>query len=167
MKINRQDSEKTAVMNHSIWHWPEPFKSRGYLGWIKKYSWLIAVFLLVLGGMVECALSSQDPADEPVVLVLRPWGFEIREITRPHGDFLLIINNRAGLKNLSVRFDKGKFYSERKEETKVHANTIKKESPDLHDWIKLDPGTYLLSVDGHPDWVCQFTITSNNKDKTN
>lgn len=82
---------------------------------------------------------------------LRPSGFEPSEITRPAGRFLLGVNNRTGLTELSL--------------TLVHESgrsAGSKRLSKVKTWrevLDLQPGRYVLREATHRDWLCRITIT--------
>jgi hypothetical protein len=82
---------------------------------------------------------------------LRPSGFEPSEITRPSGRFLLGVNNRTGLTDLSL--------------TLVHESgrsAASKRLSRVKTWrevLDLHPGRYVLREATHRDWLCRITIT--------
>jgi len=103
-----------------------------------------------------CPLVSQPPKDQPreLVLLLRPYGFEPREVTRPAGQILLVVNNRSGARAIELHLDV------------EHGNSVKqvKVPPtkvDYEELYKLTPGTYLLTESHHPTWVCRINVTPN------
>ena len=88
---------------------------------------------------------------EVELIDLRQSGFEPREITRPAGRFLLGVNNRTGLTDLSLVLVDG---SGRSASGKRLVN--------LKTWrqvLDLPPGAYALREADHRDWVCRITIT--------
>ncbi|MDX6501078.1 MAG: hypothetical protein QOG23_4338 [Blastocatellia bacterium] len=82
---------------------------------------------------------------------LRLSGFEPSEITRPSGRFLLGVNNRTGLTELSL--------------TLVHESgrsAVSKRLSRVKTWrevLDLHPGRYVLREATHRDWLCRITIT--------
>jgi hypothetical protein len=89
---------------------------------------------------------------EVQLIDLTPNGFEPVEIMRPEGKFLLGVNNRTGLSDLTIQLinDSG-------------VTTAQKRMIKDRVWRKVvdpKPGRYLLAVVGHPDWRCQITITT-------
>ncbi len=94
--------------------------------------------------------TSSVPA-EVELIDLRRTGFEPNEIKRPAGRFLLGVNNRTGLTDLSLmllhqsgRSAAGKRLSKLKTWRQV---------------VDLQPGRYVLREANHRDWVCHITIT--------
>jgi hypothetical protein len=97
------------------------------------------------------ATVSPAPPIEAEIIVLRPWGFEPKEISRPPGPFFLALDNRSGLNQPEVSLDM---------ETgpKLYAIGVSKNKSKWREKMALPPGTYLLREAGHPDWVCRITI---------
>ena len=92
---------------------------------------------------------------EPVIVTLKPTGFEPKELTRPRGLFLLMVDNRSNNPNLLFRLDRENGKREHEQQTRNGGKL---------DWNKaldLAPGRYLLTEADHPEWVCQITITAN------
>jgi hypothetical protein len=96
----------------------------------------------------------QAPSSSPAeveLIDLRPSGFEPREITRPAGRFLLGVNNRTGLTDLSLVLANE---SGRSEGSKRLSR--------MKTWrevLDLQPGRYVLREATHSDWLCRITIT--------
>jgi hypothetical protein len=89
---------------------------------------------------------------DPVIITLRPTGFEPKEITRSRGLFLLVVNNRSNNPDVLLRLDRET--GQREHEERVKGGKLDWRKPfDLH------PGRYLLSEAYHPEWVCRITIT--------
>jgi hypothetical protein len=91
-------------------------------------------------------------AVETELITLRPNGFEPAEITRPAGEFILMIENRGGLP-ADLRLSR---------ETGEHIHEIKssREEPDWNELLDLHPGHYALTEANHPEWMCHITITA-------
>jgi len=92
---------------------------------------------------------------EPVIVTLKPTGFEPTELTRPRGMFLLIVDNRSNNPDLLFHLNGENGKREHEQQTRKGGRL---------DWnkpIDLPPGRYSLTVVDHPDWVCQITITAN------
>jgi hypothetical protein len=93
-----------------------------------------------------------DSEDVPKGLMfeLRPSGFIPSEVTVDAGKYLLLLQNRSGLKGLSFRL-------ERENESRVAESDQQK-----RDWkaqVRLSPGTYILSEASHPEWRSVITVT--------
>jgi hypothetical protein len=100
------------------------------------------------------ASALQAPSSNPAeveLIDLRLSGFEPHEITRPAGRFLLGVNNRTGLTDLSLVLanESGRSASSKR------LSKVKtwREVLDLH------PGRYVLREATHRDWLCRITIT--------
>ena len=98
--------------------------------------------------------SSQSRSTESTEVELTDLGvsgFEPLEITRPAGRFLLGVNNRTGLTDLSLIL--------------VHESGRSiggKRLSKLKTWrqvFDLPPGRYELREANHRDWLCRITIT--------
>ena len=88
---------------------------------------------------------------ETELVTLRPTGFEPAEITRPAGEFILMVENTTG-QPVNLRFSRGT--GER-----LHDVRATREQPDWNELEDLQPGRYLLTEAGHPQWVCRVTVT--------
>ena len=89
---------------------------------------------------------------ESELVTITSHGFEPRQITRPQGRFLLLIDNRSGLATVAPRL------------TPVGGLrllnlTIPREEPNWNDVLDLQAGVYLLTEANHPAWLCRLTIT--------
>ena len=98
------------------------------------------------------ALSSSPARPiEAEFIVLKPWGFEPQEISRPTGPFFLALHNLTGLAQLDVSLD-------RESGPSLHAIGVTKNKTRWQQKMTLPPGTYLLREASHPEWVCRITI---------
>src|SRR5262245_5308527 len=87
------------------------------------------------------------------LITIHPFGFEPAEITRSARPFLLEVQNRSGLREVSLRLDREA--GNRLREVKVPRKEL--------DWRAiqdLPPGRYLLTEEKHPAWLCRITITA-------
>jgi hypothetical protein len=93
-----------------------------------------------------------DRVEAEVITVL-PSGFQPSEITRPRGQFLILVDNQSGFDDVTLRLSKvaGQRLRELKQTEK------EKVMRQLED---LPPGEYQLTAAEHPDWVCRITITN-------
>jgi hypothetical protein len=93
------------------------------------------------------------PGDVSVLLlVLRPTGFEPSEVTLPKGTYLLVVQNRTGLRGFALQLDRvggGRLHEVRLPERKL----------DWNGEFDLTPGDYVLREADHPDWNCRLIIT--------
>lgn len=120
-------------------------------------AWIVCHLLTALA--LSTCLQAQEASPQRVrvlELALRPHGFDAESITVPEGPLRLVINNRAGLKELSLRLEKqerGVTTALRQEQ---HARS--KGVPWTHA-LTLTPGTYVLRDLRHARWVCEIVVT--------
>jgi hypothetical protein len=81
-----------------------------------------------------------------------PKGFEPASLTRPSGRFLLAINNRSGLEELSLQL-----ISE--DGTLMQQARVNRRQPNWRSLVNLPAGTYRLTETSHADWICKIVIT--------
>jgi len=90
---------------------------------------------------------------ESEVITITPHGFEPQAINRPQGRFLLMIDNRSGLTTNTPQLT-------REVGGRLLDLIVRREEPNWSDVIELQPGRYILSEAGHPNWICLITITA-------
>ena len=102
----------------------------------------------------EADTTTYIPVEE---VTLRPHGFYPRTLSRPKGQFLLNICNRAELveANFTLVRVVGNGTKEKVINSKVPRNVL-----DWNTTLDLNPGTYLLTEDSNPKWSCELTITA-------
>jgi hypothetical protein len=88
-----------------------------------------------------------------LVLQLRAGGFAPREVTRPAGHYLVLINNVSGSPEVTLQL-------RRAGEERSHQVTLKRGSS-WRQHVRLTPGIYLVTEANHPDWVCRVTMTAD------
>lgn len=93
------------------------------------------------------------PRVESEVITLSPTGFNPAEITRPRGRFLILVDNRSELDEVTFRLSRADGHGLR-EVRRTKEELIWKQLEDL------PPGEYLLTEASNPEWVCRITITS-------
>ena len=84
------------------------------------------------------------------LITLRPAGFEPAVLERAGGHFILALDNRSGLEELTLRLDR-KGGSPEREVKFVRRMRWRGR-------VNLGPGDYTLSVVERPGWVCRITI---------
>ena len=97
-------------------------------------------------------MSAQDPSDVPQGLLfeLRPAGFIPTETEVSAGNYMLLLQNRSGIRELN-------FTLEHESQGRVAASDQQR-----RDWtkrIQLGPGTYILSEANHPEWRAVIRVT--------
>ena len=88
-----------------------------------------------------------------VVITLHPQGFEPKEITRPAGTFLLIVNDYSRLDSTSLRLESASGIQ-------LNGAASQKETPKWVQTQTLAQGEYILREENHPQWVCEIHITN-------
>lgn len=96
-------------------------------------------------------ISSPTQPIEAEIIVLRPSGFEPKEISRPPGPFFLALHNLSRLDQLDVSLNPESGPS-------LQAIGVTKNKTRWQQKMTLPPGTYLLREASHPEWVCRITI---------
>ena len=91
------------------------------------------------------------PEVKLVLLALWPEGFEMNEMQLAPGEYLFIIGNRTGLREVSVTLD-------REGNERMAAATIGGRQRDLKQRLKLTPGTYVVTADENPNWICRIAV---------
>lgn len=132
---------------------------------------LTASFLIVMATLGVTALAwlssehDTEPASAPAVeqsapasqslegerIMITPAGFEPSEIIRPRGRFLLMVDNRSGLHELTLRLT-------------INGQHVREKRfvPGALNWseiLDLPSGTYTVTEADHPDWLLRLTIT--------
>src|ERR1051326_4766048 len=89
---------------------------------------------------------------EAEVITIYYYGFMPREITRPQGSFILMVDDLSGLPGTRLQLN-------RDSGSPVRQMEIRREEPDWTDELDLEPGQYVLREADHPGWACRITIT--------
>lgn len=92
-----------------------------------------------------------DPQVKLVLLALRPEGFDSSEMQLEAGEYLFIIGNRTGLKEVNIRL-------EHEGNERVATAKVRGRRMDWKQRMKLKPGTYLITADDNPDWTCRIVV---------
>lgn len=87
------------------------------------------------------------------IISVGPEGFAPATLTRPNGRFLLAINNRSGLKELTFQLirEDGKLMQEAQ---------VNPQQPNSRNLVNLPVGIYRLTEASHAEWVCRIAITA-------
>lgn len=86
------------------------------------------------------------------LITVQPGGFEPKEITRPAGPFLLLVDNRSGIPDLALQLD-------HEAGNRLRAVRVARHKLDWQEKFDLAPGTYTLTEASNPGWACRITIT--------
>ena len=81
-----------------------------------------------------------------------PDGFQPAGLTRPSGRFLLGINNRSGVEELT-------FQLIRDDGTLMQEARVNRKQPNWRRLVNLPAGTYRLTEVSHAEWVSRIVIT--------
>lgn len=84
-------------------------------------------------------------------ITIRPTGFDPAELTLPHGRFILAVDNRTGLRNLTFRLD-------REGAGRLREVRMPREQLSYREVIEPAPGVYLMTEADHPAWVCRISV---------
>lgn len=95
---------------------------------------------------------SQAQLSDGIVLTLRPQGFEPSAVTRPAGRMVLVINNRSGLRAVSLNLDQ-------EAGARLRTVSMARARRLWGEAVELAPGNYVLTEASHPSWVCNLTVT--------
>ena len=91
------------------------------------------------------------PEVKLVLLALKPEGFEANEMQLEPGEHLFIIGNRTGLREVSMRL-------ERQGSGRVAEAAVGGRPRDWKTRLRLTPGTYVLTANDNPDWICRIVV---------
>jgi hypothetical protein len=92
-----------------------------------------------------------DPEVKLVLLALLPEGFDQREVQLEPGDYVFIVGNRTGLRDVNVRLD-------REGVARVAAATLAGRQRDWKQRMRLTTGTYLITANDNPEWSCRIVV---------
>lgn len=91
------------------------------------------------------------PGVKLVLLALLPEGFDTSLMQLEPGDYVFIIGNRTGLRDVNVRFD-------REGNARVAAATLRGRQRDWKQRMQLVSGTYLVTANENPEWSCRIVV---------
>ena len=91
------------------------------------------------------------PEVKLVLLALWPEGFETNEMQLEPGEYLFIIGNRTALRDVNVQLL-------RDGKERLAAATLGGMLRDLKQRVRLTPGTYVVTADDDPNWICRITV---------
>jgi hypothetical protein len=103
---------------------------------------------------VPSQLAQSDEAGPEVklaLLALLPEGFDTKEMQLAAGDYVFIIGNRTGLREISVRLD-------REGLGRVGAATLGGRQRNWKQRMRLTTGTYIVTANDNPDWTCRIIV---------
>jgi len=100
----------------------------------------------------SAAASSSSNALPGVRVTIRPTGFDPTELTLPQGRFVLTVDNRSGLRELTFRINS-------ESGARLQEVTMPREKLNWRGIIN-PAGSYVITETAHPDWQCRVTITA-------
>ena len=86
-----------------------------------------------------------------VLLALLPHGFETTEMQLEAGEYMFIIGNRTGMKEVDVRLN-------REGKGRVGEATVGGRKRNWKQRFKLTPGNYIVSANDNPEWTCRIEV---------
>ena len=99
--------------------------------------------------------SAEDQSDAKVALLtIRPTGFEPNEITIPAGKYLIVVRNRTGLDQFSLRLERGTA-------VRLYDVRLPRYKREWKQFLQLTPDSYVITETNHPGWVCRITVTTS------
>ena len=139
----------------------------------KRFFWCLLVVGFLSGGLVFAFGRAQrsDVSETPTtpsgavtqrdfnrahdmtveMISVGPDGFQPASLTRPSGRFLLAINNRSGLEELSLQLS-------REDGKLMQQARVNRKQPSWRSVVNLPAGTYRLTETSNPDWICTIVI---------
>jgi hypothetical protein len=98
--------------------------------------------------------ASDNPSDRPLSvlrLTLGPEGFSPAEVTVARGRLLLVVYNKSGLEEVTLRLD-------REGGGRLHESRAKGRGSRWAEVFDPAPGRYVLGVADRPEWRCEITV---------
>jgi len=95
----------------------------------------------------------QQTQAETEVVELQDQGFTPAEIRRPQGRFLLAVNNRSSIPDVTFSLSRATGNAELQQQKRLTGVKTWRQVVDLK------PGRYVLQVSNHSEWTCDVTIT--------
>jgi hypothetical protein len=137
-----------------------PRSPRG--GWTQAAAILCAFACMAVNttGLLAQSARAHDPNKaEVLTLLLRPEGFSAPAVKVDAGVYWVDVVNRSTVRNVNVEIDRLPG-SDMAATVATHA-VAGQEDLNLSRFTKalqLTPGTYRVSIAGHPKWVCSITV---------
>lgn len=109
-----------------------------------------AIAPVALPGSLERS-DEAGPEVKLLLLALLPEGFDNKEMQLEPGEYLLIIGNRTGLRDVNVRFD-------REGNERIGAGVVDGRQRNWKKRLKLSTGSYVVTANDDPDWTCRIVV---------
>lgn len=120
------------------------------------FSLLLAVSFLLKPAIVSAQSGQGRPSAYLIPVTLTPYGFEPTEMNLRPSRVVLAVYNRTGLRELSLRIDREAPGSPRE---RIAQERVPSSRWKWSNQLVLAPGTYIVSEEHHPEWVCRITVT--------
>ena len=108
--------------------------------------------------VVAAEALSRTPQDrkkvEVEIVTLKATGFDPSSLTRPKGEFMLVIENRSGLPEVTFQFD-------RAVGLRLRQARVARKKASWNGLVDLPPGTYKMTEATRPAWAFSLIITPN------
>jgi hypothetical protein len=102
-------------------------------------------------GITTLSQDRRSPTQlEIEAVTITPTGFEPSEITRAKGPFILAVDNRSGL-------DEVELYFERESGSRMDVRLNRKRKLAWREIVDVSPGKYILRAVGY-DWGCTLSV---------
>ncbi len=114
---------------------------------------LVSVLALLAAPGVPVRAQTAPPLPKLVSFIkVLPYGFEPSVVEQDPGRILLVVHNRTGLRQITLRLDR-----------EVGGRLVEVSLPTTRvRWgqrLVLVPGKYVLTEANHPNWICRITIS--------
>jgi hypothetical protein len=100
---------------------------------------------------VPAPLAPTEADDRGFWLIIRPTGFETREMTLDAGDYFVVIQNATGLDRFALQI-------QREGGETIHQVRLPRFKKYWKHMVTLTPGRYFVSELDHPEWTCVITV---------
>ena len=118
---------------------------------------------LAIPGLTLALHAQQRPGERPEIvvvrLVLRPQGFSPAEITVSEGIVRIEVLNRVGFPELPMLLEREA--RDLQPKMTLRQEPFLLERPKWDQQMLLEPGTYVVSVEGRPKWTSRITVVAN------
>ena len=94
--------------------------------------------------------TSKSQTDD-LTLILNANGFQPAEVTRAAGKFLLSVDNRSGVAQITLRLTRDGMGP-------VRDIPVPRDATDWAEELDLQAGVYELTEVSHPEWVCRISV---------
>lgn len=107
---------------------------------------------MLLCGAAAAAGQQPRAATGSAIVVVRPYGFEPRDVKIPAGNIYLLVQNRSGAAELDLVLSV-------EHGPQVRSIPMRKHRAISAEMYALVLGTYILQEAHNPAWKCRITVT--------